>query len=404
MGGGPRWAAAIGAAALALAVLLQGPAVAAPALSPAAPTPQCAPAAKQTVPDLPWPQARLELERVWAVTRGAGQIVAVIDSGVDASVPQLQGYVLRGADVIGNSGRGDTDCVGHGTFVAGIIAAQPKGALRFVGVAPEAKILPIRQTTDGRDGSANSMAKAIVTAVDAGAHVINISANSTGPSKALKEAVAYAVSKNVLIVAAVGNQNRDEGPGGPAYPASYPDVLGVAAVGRDDQPASFSRQGGFVDIAAPGVDIISLGRAGPGYVLDQGTSFAAPFVAGAAALVRAYRPELTVRQIIRRLQSTADQPATTVPDPQVGWGIVNPFKAVTAIVPGERPTDRDGAGGDPEKPVTAITPATVPPGDGATSAAGEQSDSRVPLIIGIGVVVALFALGVIAARSVTRRR
>ncbi|MGW3690457.1 type VII secretion-associated serine protease mycosin [Streptomyces sp. NPDC005125] len=396
------WAAALTTVTVTASMFLAPPAVALPSSSPHHPPAvgqECTPATSRTVPDLPWSQARLQLERVWEVTKGAAQTVAVIDSGVDSSVPQLRGHVLRGSDVVAKSGRGDTDCVGHGTFVAGIIAAQPKKQLRFMGVAPGATILPVRQTTDGKDGSADSMARAITTAVDAGAQVINISANSTGPSASLRSAVAYAVKNDVLIVAAVGNQERQEEGRGPSYPASYPDVLGVAAVGRDDQPASFSRQGDFVDVAAPGVDIISLSRGGPGYVIDQGTSFAAPFVAGTAALVRAYHPELTVRQLILRLQFTADRPLSSVPDPQVGWGIVNPFKAVTAIVPEERSGGATGG-----KTPSATAPTVIPGGIPAAQVQGGSDFGQLPLFIGVGGVVLLFGLGVLAARISTRRR
>lgn len=401
------------AAAFAVAVLcLPVVVTATPREAAAAPAPaRCAEKATETMPDLPWAQARLEVERVHRISQGEGQVVAIVDSGVDASVPQLKGAVLRGADVLGSSGRGDTDCVGHGTFVAGIVAARPADRLRFSGIAPRSVVLPVRQTTDGKDGSANSMAAAIRSAVDGGADVINISANASGPSVALKRAVAYAVTKNVLIVASAGNRSRDDQKDPPAsFPASYPGVLGVGAVGRDDRPASFSVTGDFVDVAAPGVDVISLGIGGPGYTIDQGTSFAAPFVSGLAALIRAYHPGLTVDQLSRRMQMTADRPAgTKVPDPAVGWGVINPFKAVTAVIPEE------GAAGDGGPAGPAAVPPPSPTGAGTASAGGrprddaaarsESADAGATLwfIIGTSVVVVLFGLGVLAARHSTRR-
>ncbi|MFC8277581.1 type VII secretion-associated serine protease mycosin [Streptomyces sp. NPDC057271] len=382
-----------------------------PMVAAAAPAPvRCAERATATMPDLPWAQARLELERVHRISQGEGQVVAVVDSGVDASVPQLKGAVLRGTDVVGESGRGDTDCVGHGTFVAGIVAARPAGGVQFAGVAPRSVVLPVRQTTDGKDGSANGMAAAIRSAVDGGAGVINISANAAGPSAQLKGAVAYAVSKNVLIVASVGNRSRDDLADPPAsFPASYPGVLGVGAIGRDDRPASFSVTGDFVDVAAPGVDVISLGIGGPGYAIDQGTSFAAPFVSGTAALIRAYHPDLTVSQIIHRLHVTADRPAgAKVPGPAVGWGVINPFKAVTAVIPEERAA---GEGGGETGTTAAIQPS--PSASGNTSAGGhpqgdaaarsEAANATLWFIVGTSIVVVLFSLGILAARRSARK-
>ncbi|MER5884185.1 type VII secretion-associated serine protease mycosin [Streptomyces sp. NPDC001941] len=360
---------------------------------------RCAERAVKTIPELPWAQARLDLERVWEVTQGAGQKVAVVDSGVDASVPQLKGHVLRGTDVVGDSGRGDTDCVGHGTFVAGVIAARQDPKLRFAGVAPGATVLPVRQTSDGKDGSADGMARAIRAAVDGGARVVNISANAPTTSAALQEAVRHAVREDVLVVASAGNRQSGSEPLRASFPASFPDVLGVGAVGRDDEPAQFSEPGSFVDVAAPGVDIISLGTGGPGYVIDQGTSFAAPFVSGTAALVRAYHPELSVRQVIHRIQSTADRPARKVPDPQVGWGTVNPYRAVTAVLPEERP-------GASPAPSAAATPAPLPPAPAAAAAPARTSGpfGMVLLVVGVIAVVGLFAGGVLAARMSSRRR
>ncbi|MGW2561402.1 type VII secretion-associated serine protease mycosin [Streptomyces sp. NPDC001514] len=372
---------------------------------PSAAAAECAPRAVRTTPDLPWSQARLDFQKVWNLTLGEGQTVAVVDSGVDGSVPQLKGQVLRGQDVVGTSGRGDTDCVGHGTFVAGIIAAKPAGGLKFAGVAPGVRILPVRQTTDGEDGTANGMAKAIRAAVDSGASVVNVSVNSPVRSKELDAAVQHAVAEDVLIVTSAGNEEQ---PGlrtaGVSFPAAYPGVLAVAAVGRDDQPAGFSRSGEFVDIAAPGEDILSLGTGGPGYKVDQGTSFATPYVAGTAALVRARHPHLTVDQVIRRIEATADRPAKRLPDPQVGWGVVNPYLAVTAVLPGEAraassprpvsqpPSAAPPSGARPQAPAAAAGPAGPAPGSGALW-----------FLLGLAGLVALGATGILVARVGARR-
>lgn len=295
---------------------------------------QCAPPATSPVRELPWAQQRLAPGRAWSLTRGGGITVAVIDSGVDATVPQLAGRVLPGVDILREPGRGDTDCVGHGTFVAGIIAAAPVQGQGFAGIAPQANILPIRQFDAEVEGSVDGLAAAIVTAVDAGAKVVNISSSAFRDSPVLSAAVDYATGKDVLIVASVANE---AGSGNPtSYPAAYPDVVAVGALARDGARADFSETGSFVDLIAPGEQVLSLGRGGPGHLQGDGSSFAAPFVAGVAALVRAYHPDLTARQVKHRLEATADHPGTTVPDPQFGYGVVNPYAAVAMVLPEEQ--------------------------------------------------------------------
>jgi subtilisin family serine protease len=186
---------------------------------------QCAAPASTVVRAVPPQQTRLDPQRAWTLTRGAGVTVAVLDSGVDASVPQLAGRVLPGADVIGGSGRGDSDCVGHGTFVAGLIAAQPTPGIGFTGLAPDVRILPVRQTTNGRDGDSASLAQAILAAVTGGAQVVNISLAADAPSDQLKSAVDFALQHGVVLVAAAANSAQQGNP--LTYPAAYPGVIAV---------------------------------------------------------------------------------------------------------------------------------------------------------------------------------
>jgi len=295
---------------------------------------QCSQPATETYRAVPWAQQRLAANRIWPLTHGEGVTVAVIDSGVDGSVPQLRGRVMPGTDIVNGGGAADTDCFGHGTFVAGIIAAQSTTGTGVAGLAPGVTILPIRQANNANDGTSAGMAQAIRVAADAGARVINISASSFFPSPELEQAVQYATGKDVLIVAAVSNDAQ--GGNSKTYPAAYPQVLAVGAVGPDGRRTDFSETGSFLDLVAPGDKVISLSRGGPGHVMDSGTSYAAPFVAGAAALVRAYHPELTAAQVVRRLELTADHPGTRLPDPQLGWGVVNPYAAVCEVLPGEQ--------------------------------------------------------------------
>src|SRR5699024_7567223 len=147
--------------------------------TPAAASTECRPPPVRAETDVPWAQQLLEPERVWTVTRGKGGTVGVVDTGVDATTPQLAGAVKPGLDTSpSGNGSGDTDCLGHGTFVAGIIAARPAAGTEFAGVAPGAEILPIRNTTTEQGGSPRSMARGIRAAVDGGASVINISAST----------------------------------------------------------------------------------------------------------------------------------------------------------------------------------------------------------------------------------
>jgi type VII secretion-associated serine protease mycosin len=342
---------------------------------------------------VPWPQRRLDFQRVWPVTQGAGITVAVVDTGVDAQQPFLRGAVLPGVDVINGGGTANTDCDGHGTFVAGIIAGRTVPGFGFAGVAPEATILPIRQANATTDGTALSLAEGIRAAVDAHARVINVSIVTARPTLVLANAVRYAQAHDVVIVAAAGN---DFAHGNAVqYPAGFPGVLAVGAVDSSGRRAGFSETGPDISVVAPGANLLGPGAGGVGLVTAAGgTSFAAPFVAGVAALVRAYRPALTAAQVIARIEATADHPAGTLPDPGLGWGEVNPYAAVTAVLPSER------------------SDATAPARPGASApahpsrASGQSRRLSVELALAGGalVVLVLLAAGFIVRRGRPRRR
>lgn len=284
----------------------------------------------------PWAQRQLDPSRVWPLTTGSGVTVAVIDSGVDARQPALAGAVQQGADMVQPGLPADYDCVGHGTVVAGLIAARPLPGSAFAGIAPGATILPVRQTESDQQeaNGAAFLASAIDYAVSGGAAVINISITTSGSTPALAAAVRYALDNNVVVVAAAGNDGAGAS-GAKVYPADYPGVLAVGAVGRDGQPLSFSSPGALV--VAPGADIVGPRAGGDGLVTGQGTSFATAFVSGAAALVRSYLPGLTAAQVVRRIEATADHPAGKLPGPLLGWGEVDPYAAVTAVLPAQPP-------------------------------------------------------------------
>lgn len=317
---------------------------------------RCSTPSNDVVREVPWTQRRLAPERAWELTRGAGVIVGVVDTGVDAAVPQLKGKVLPGVDIVNGSGRADNDCYGHGTFVAGLIAADPQPWTGVAGIAPGVKILPIRQANDTNDGSADGLARSIVAAVNAGARVVNISASSFFPSRQLEAAVRYATARDVLLVAAASNEAQQGNP--TAYPAAYPEVVAVGAVDSDGKRSQFSEVGDFLDLVAPGTDVVSLSRAGRGHVMDSGTSYATPFVTAVAALVRARYPHLSAAQVKRRLELTADHPSRPMPDREVGWGVVNPYQALAAVLPDEAGPSPVAAEAAPIPPIRQPRPDT----------------------------------------------
>ncbi|MEU6347111.1 type VII secretion-associated serine protease mycosin [Streptomyces sp. NPDC046977] len=295
----------------------------------------------------PWSLQRIVLDQLWQDTQGLGVLVAVIDTGVDDGNKQLAPAIARevgkkraGLDVFDEHGDGTKDDVGHGTKVAGIIAARPAPDTGFVGIAPRASIIAIRQNDNQGGGTVRTMSVAIRHAVDTGAKVINISqdtASRLSPDSALEKAVDYAKDHDVLIVASAGNDGAD-GKVKLTYPASYDGVLAVGASDRDNARANFSQPGPFVGVAAPGVDMVSTVPYG-GHCIDQGTSFSAPYVSGVAALIRAKHPDWTYRQVITQIEQTADR-GKPGRDDFVGWGVVDPVAAVNddATTPQAAPT------------------------------------------------------------------
>lgn len=278
---------------------------------------------------IPWAQQRLDFTSAWSITRGKGVTVAIVDSGVNREHPQLAGRVVTSIDLTGTH---NTDCFGHGTQVAGILAARDERngdpPIPFVGVAPDVRLISIK-IQDGETSNDNGtlLARGIQRAAEAGADIINVSATNTD-YPLLRQAVRFAQRRGALIVAAAGNTDpRKKASEQEAFPASYPGVLSVGALGRSGPLAGFSNKTSRVDVSGPGDGIVS--TSGDGYIGElQGTSYATPYVAGVAALVKAAKPDLSARQIIHRITATADGSVGV----GSGGGMVNPYEAVTALI------------------------------------------------------------------------
>jgi membrane-anchored mycosin MYCP len=357
-------------------------------------TPACGPVVTQPLVEPPWGLTRLRPDLAWPLTEGAGVKVAVIDSGVSVDHPSLRGKVLPGIDYV-DTGKGPGQCDenGHGTLIAGIIAGREtvSGGFRFYGVAPAATIVPVRVLRDQQRSFESDLSGRIATAIRwavdvGGAGVINLSL-TTEPTADLAAAIQHAIAKGVVVVAAAGNEGTSEQPGQLTYPAAYPGVIGVAGVDQQDQHVSSSTSGDYVDVAAPGVRIAGPSPEGGGFLFsaDGGTSFATAYVSGVAALVRAYYPKLKPDQVTERITETAEHPAQSW-NPQVGYGVVDPARAVGAIV---APT---GGGRAPVGGIAAIPP-PVPENRGLILAAGS-----------IGAAGVLLVFGVLLGGSVARRR
>ncbi|MFE8987593.1 type VII secretion-associated serine protease mycosin [Streptomyces collinus] len=363
-------------------------------------------------PGRPWSLQRVLLDELWSQSTGKGMRVAVIDTGVDVTNPQLTDAVdaksgrnflpenLKDDDgnpIERGKENGTTDTVGHGTKVAGIIAARPLKGTGFVGLAPDATIIPIQQNDAEGNGDVGTLTAAIRYAVQAGADVINISQDTTKPMTStsdLKLAIDQALNKKIVVVASAGN----DGLGGnvkETYPASYEGVLAVAASDRNNERAAFSQSGEFVGVAAPGVDMISTVPKG-GHCSDNGTSFSAPYVAGLAALIKAKHPDWTARQIVAQIEQTAER-TTAGHDRLVGWGVVDPVRALTQDEhPLESPSPQAGLG-KPEAP----TPAKFQIGETA-----EERNARLATYVAVGAVVLVAGMGgtAVALRDARRRQ
>ena len=274
----------------------------------------------------------------WTVAKGdAGTVIAIIDTGVDRTHPDLAAKVLDGYDFANGDDNPDDD-VWHGTHVAGIAAADTNNSIGTAGVAWNCSILPVKVTDASGDGYYSWIIDGIIYAADHGAAVINISLGGNVDDPLLKDACQYAHDKGVVIAAAAGN----DGTLGVLYPAAYDEyVLAVAASDCNDAITSFSSYGPEVDVAAPGLMILApapqwyVGAGYLPYVFGSGTSMASPHVAGMAALLKTAKPDLPVDDLMKLIRYTADDINKTVypgRDDHAGYGRINMTRALTPYI------------------------------------------------------------------------
>lgn len=293
-----------------------------------------------------WALSDMDVENAWNISRGSPSIiVAVIDTGIDINHPDLRDKIVDPFNAVTSSTSISSviDDVGHGTHVAGIIAADLNNGIGIAGVGGNVKIMPIKadsyDPTQGQPDFADSdIANGIYWAVNHGARVINMSLGGSQTSSTLNNAVNYALQHNVVVVAAAGN----DGTNVPDYPAACSGVIAVAATDQTDTDTSWSNYGSYIDISAPGADIYSttptysptygISNLAEKYDYLSGTSMASPEVAGLAALVLSVKPNLTVNQVQQLIYSNARDVDSAGWDQFTGWGIIDAAKTLFAEI------------------------------------------------------------------------
>lgn len=352
----PRLAAGLAAVILAGAGALAGPA------SPALADEACTPGKTQWIAQSPRIVADLGMAEAWRLSDGA-VTVAVVDSGVDARNAHLAGAVLPGKDFV-TGGDGRTDASGHGTAVAGLIAARQVPGSGLIGLAPAARILPVRTyVTDSADDqraglgpSAKRTAAGIRWAADNGAAIIVVPLSTNTDVPALRAAVLAATAKGSLVVASAGNVDDADNAATVQFPAGYAPALSVTAVDAQGRPSDAVRHGAHVEVAAPGSAVLTAFRRWGDCVMAPerpSTSYAAGYVGAVAALVASAYPEEKPADWEFRILTTALRPNRAGRDPLIGWGIVAPYPALNFV--------NDGRTQGPPNPRFPEQPRQVPP-------------------------------------------
>ncbi|MEV7872131.1 type VII secretion-associated serine protease mycosin [Streptomyces sp. NPDC088124] len=381
----------------------------------------------KTVRDDQWHLDAMKADEMWRTSTGKGVTVAVLDTGVDKSLPDLAGQVLPGLDLsIEQAGDENTDPDGHGTSMASLIAGTGKrpGGKGAFGLAPGAKILPIRmpKPDEGTNLSfdvgmyTGAFSEGIRYAVDSGAKIINVSLGSKVTGDNITAAVKYALGKGALVFAAVGNSGDDGNP--VYYPAATPGVVGVGAVDKNIRVTKESERGPQVDLGAPGADMISACTGGSEICNSHGTSDATALASASAALIWAKYPEWTNNQVLRVMLNTAGKAKSGEErNDFLGYGVVRPRIALKT--PGDPgPADEyplpDLAAAEPSEspsPESFATPGGAGSEDSAkdesekpAAAAASDDGANTGLWIGLGVGAAALLGGAVAVPVVRSRR
>ncbi|MDN3514074.1 MAG: S8 family serine peptidase [Candidatus Brocadia sp.] len=281
-----------------------------------------------------WHLARINAPMGWDISTGEGNVpIAIIDSGVDPSHPDLSAKLLPGYNYL-DSTTNTADVLGHGTAVAGSAAALSDNTTGVAGVAWNNPVMPLVVLNSSNFASYSDIAKAIMYAADQGVRVINISIGGSGISSTLQNAVDYAWNKGSVIFASAMNNSSNT----PYYPAACNNVVAVSATTSSDTIASFSNYGDWIDISAPGSSIITTNNGG-GYGDWSGTSFSSPLSAGLAALILSINPSLTNTQVVSIMENNADDLGNPGFDSYYGYGRINVYKSLTAAKNSETQTD-----------------------------------------------------------------
>jgi membrane-anchored mycosin MYCP len=375
---------------------------------------QRASAAPRPLPEEWWFSAWGIESDVWPVTRGAGVTVAVLDTGVNARLPELAGAVLKGTDVSGAKadGRKDLDEEeegGHGTSMAALIAGQGGGTTGYLGIAPAAKILPVRIASNIMDkvGFIEAVAGGIRYAVAHGAAVISISQGAVSqlvPNRCdsgIQRAIADAIDHNVVVVASAGNQGNTTNL--PQMPASCAGVLAVGAMTPDLRAWKGTQRQSYVTVSAPGTAAGTIGMHGQYYPQSWGTSISCALTSGAIALIRSRNPRMPARTVIQRLIATSRPLGKHGWNNQTGYGAIQITSAMNPRrypVPPEAPNPVYAAF---EKwQASQHTPTATPVPDRRTAAARDESSGRRRIaLISVGVLLAAM---LVSAAIVWRRR
>lgn len=319
-----------------------------------------------------WHLPKISAPTAWDISPGAAGItVAVVDSGVDGTHPDLASRMVPGYNFYSNN-TDTSDVHGHGTWVSGTVAAAGNNGIGVSGVAWQARIMPVRVSDSSGVAYISAIANGIMWAADHGARVVNASFSGMASSPTITNAAQYARTRGTVLVASAGNCGCVDATAENVY------VLSVGATDQSDNLASFSSRGNYVDVSAPGVGIVTTGKGGT-YVSASGTSFSSPIVAGIVALMLKVNGALTPADVATLIKANADDRGTAGWDQGFGYGRVNAYRAVAAAA-GSLPAP-DGVA--PTVSITAPTAGATVSGVATLSVAASDNAgvSRVDLYV-----------------------